>query len=134
MLQLALPIPINQFTLDRKQESKAPVSQLVNAEVNSGNRKAVLASNYARRIRGRHAALRERIMYKQSIKQLNNMNSDSFRYAKQRKGGRVRFGGFAWLPIDKKVSSFSSKNLRNFSSRVVLLPNETWCMWPISVA
>ena len=60
------------------------MSQLVNAEVNSGNRKAVLA--------------------------------------KLREGGRVRsFGGFAWLPIDKKASSFSSKNLRNFfsSCRVV---------------
>ena len=33
--------------------------QLVNAEVNSGNRKVVLASNYATRIRGRHAVLRE---------------------------------------------------------------------------
>ena len=43
-----------------------------------------------------------------------HMRSDSFRYAKQRKGGRVRsFGGFfAWLPIDKKASSVSSKNLR----------------------
>ena len=40
---------------------KAPVSQLVNAEVNSGNRKAVLASNYATR-------MQECIMYKQ----LNN--------------------------------------------------------------
>ena len=27
-------------------QSKAPVSQLVNAELNSSNRKAVLASNY----------------------------------------------------------------------------------------
>ena len=35
-------------------ESKAPMSQLVNAEVNSGNRKAVLASNYATRICGGH--------------------------------------------------------------------------------
>ena len=31
------------------------------------------------------------------------------------------FGGFAWLPIDKKASSFSSRNLRNFlSSRHVV--------------
>ena len=43
-------------TRARILESKAPVNQLVNAEVNSGNRKAVLASNYATRIRGRHAA------------------------------------------------------------------------------
>ena len=35
--------------------SKGPVSQLVNAEVNGGNRNAVLASNYATRICGRHA-------------------------------------------------------------------------------
>ena len=42
-------------------------------------------------------------------------HSNSFRYAKQHKGGRVRsFGGFTWLPIDKKASSLSSKNLRNF--------------------
>ena len=41
------------------------MSQFVNAEVNSGNRKAVLASNYATGIRGHHAALRECIMYKQ---------------------------------------------------------------------
>ena len=55
--------------------------------------------------------------------------SDSFRYLKQRKGGSVRpLGGFTWLPIDKKASSFSSKNLRNFFSRVVFLPNETWYM------
>ena len=34
-------------------------------------------------------------------------HSDSFRYAKQRKGGRVRsFGGFTWLPIDKKSVQF----------------------------
>ena len=30
------------------------MSQLVNAEVNNANRNAVLASNYATRIRGRH--------------------------------------------------------------------------------
>ena len=43
-------------------------------------------------------------------------HSDSFRYAKQRKGGRVRSlsSGFTWLPIDKKASILSSKNLRNF--------------------
>ena len=52
-------------TLDVNKLSKASVSQLVNAEVNSGNRKAVLASNYATRIRGRHATLRECILYKQ---------------------------------------------------------------------
>ena len=34
------------------------MSQLVNTEVNSGNRKAVLASNYATRIRGRHAGMK----------------------------------------------------------------------------
>ena len=60
----------------------------------------------------------------QTIKLLTH--SDSFRYAKQRKGGRVRsFGGFTWLPIDQKASSFSSKNLRIFFPRVVLLPNES---------
>ena len=33
----------------------------------------------------------------------------------------VFFCGFAWLPIDKKASSFSSKNLSNFlSSRLVV--------------
>ena len=41
----------------RKQIRKARVSQLVNAEVNSGNCKAVLASNYATRIHGHHVAL-----------------------------------------------------------------------------
>ena len=43
-------------------------------------------------------------------------HSDSFRYAKQRKGGCVHsFGGFTWLPMDKKkASTLSSKNLRNF--------------------
>ena len=72
----------------------------MNAEVNSGNHKAVLASNYVTRIRGRHAALRECIyMYKvicltrKTIKL--HTQSDSFRYVKQHKGGRVRsFGGF----------------------------------------
>ena len=38
----------------REKESKTPVCQLENAEVNSGNRKVVLASNYAIRIRGHH--------------------------------------------------------------------------------
>ena len=37
-------------------KSKAPVSQLVNAEVNSGNR--VTQSSYATRIRGRHAGMK----------------------------------------------------------------------------
>ena len=37
-----------------KHKSKTPMNQLVNAEVNSGNCKAVLASNYVTRIRGRH--------------------------------------------------------------------------------
>ena len=90
-----------------ESESKAPVSQLVNAEVNCGNRKAVLASNQATRIRGRHAALRECIMWKviyltcKTIKL--HTHSDSFRYWKQRKhGGVSSFGGFTWLPIDKK--------------------------------
>ena len=41
-----------------QEKSKAAVSQLVNTEVNSGSRKAVLASNYATRIRGRHSPLR----------------------------------------------------------------------------
>lgn len=50
------------------KKSKAPVSQLENAEVNSGNHKAILVSNYATRIRGRHATLRECFKYKQ----LNN--------------------------------------------------------------
>ena len=41
-------------------ESKAPASQLVNAEVNSGNRKAVLASNYTLQLRIRecHAGMK----------------------------------------------------------------------------
>ena len=43
------------------------MSQLVKTEVNSGNRKAVLALDYATRIRGHHAALRECIMYKQLV-------------------------------------------------------------------
>ena len=44
------------------------MSQLKNAEVNSGNRKEVLASNYVhetKRFHGRDAALRERNMYNQ---------------------------------------------------------------------
>ena len=46
--------------LCKKKESKAPVSQLVNAEVNSGNRKAVLASNYTLQlgIRECHAGMK----------------------------------------------------------------------------
>ena len=39
--------------------------QLKNAEVNSGNRKEVLASNNTKRFHGRDAALRERNMYNQ---------------------------------------------------------------------
>ena len=64
----------------------------MNAEVNSGNRKAVLASNYATRIRGHHAAL----IYCGNPLCINNKtiklhtHSDSFRYAKKRKDGRVR--------------------------------------------
>ena len=88
-------------------QSKTPGSQLANAKVNSGNRKTVLASNYATRIRGRHVALRECIMYKviclsrKTIKLYTHF--DSFRYAKQSKGGSVRsLDGFMWLPIDKK--------------------------------
>ena len=34
------------------------MSQIVNAEVNSDNRNAVLASNFATRIRGRHAGMK----------------------------------------------------------------------------
>ena len=43
-----------------KLQSKAPVSQLVNAELNSGNRKTVLQSNYTLqlRIRGCHAGMK----------------------------------------------------------------------------
>ena len=87
------------------------MSQLVNGEVNSGNRKAVPASNYTTRLRGCHAALRECIyMYKVICLTRKTINlhtlSDCFRYTKQRKGGRVRsFGGFTWLPIDKKKES-----------------------------
>ena len=36
---------------DSSTKSKAPVSQLVNAKVNGGNRKTALASNYVTRIR-----------------------------------------------------------------------------------
>ena len=54
--------------MTKNDKSKAPVSQLVNVVVNSDNRKVVLASNYTTRICGRHAALRECIVYKQ----LNN--------------------------------------------------------------
>ena len=70
--------------------SKAPVNKLVNAEVNRGSRKAVVALNYAAGIRGRHAALRESIVYKvicltrKTIKL--HMHSDPFLYAKKRKG------------------------------------------------
>ena len=50
-------------------------------------------------------------------KQLNYTctRTDSFRYAKQRKGGRVRsFGGFTWLPIAKKSVQFIFQEARNF--------------------
>ena len=51
----------NEYTSHERAKSKAPVSQLVNAEVNSGNRvKSGISSNYATRILGRHPpALRE---------------------------------------------------------------------------
>ena len=46
---------------------------------------------------------------RKTIKLQMYTHSDSFQYAKQRKGGRVRsFGGFTWLSIDKKASSLSS--------------------------
>ena len=90
----------------------------MNAEANSGNRKAVRASNYDSRIHGRLAALRECIVYKvicltrKTIKL--HTHSDSFRYEKQRKGGSVRSsGGFTWLPIDKE-------------KRPVFLPRTFW--------
>ena len=41
------------------------MSQLTNAEVNSGYCKEIVASNYATKICGRHAALPECIVYKQ---------------------------------------------------------------------
>ena len=66
------------------------MSQLVNAEVNSSNRKVVLASNYPTRIRGRHAALRNALCINNYTIKLHT-HTDSFRYAKQHKGGRVRF-------------------------------------------
>ena len=71
---------------------------------------------------------------RKTIKLQMYTHSDSFRCAKQRKGGRVRsFGG---LQSTKKVSTLSSKNLRNFFPRVVFFPNETWYMllstWPKS--
>ena len=46
--------------LHERGKSKAPVSQLVNVEVNSGNHKAVLASNYTLqlRIRGHHVGMK----------------------------------------------------------------------------
>ena len=86
----------------------------MNAEVNSGNRKAVLPSNYTTRICDAMPHCGNAVcINNQTIKLYTH--SDSFRYAKQCKGGHVRsFGGFAWLPIDKKVSSFSSKNLSIF--------------------
>ena len=79
------------------------MSQLVNAKVNSDNRKAVFASNYATRIRGCHSALRECIMYMYKVTCLTrktielHTHSDYFSYAKQGKGhGHVHsFGGFA---------------------------------------
>ena len=39
------------LTIFQEKKSKAPVRQLVNAKVNSGNRKAVLASNYTLQLR-----------------------------------------------------------------------------------
>ena len=49
----------NELVTTVSTKSKVPASQLVNAEVSSGNRKAVLSSNYTTRIHGRHAALWE---------------------------------------------------------------------------
>ena len=106
------------------------MSQLVNAKVNSGNRKAVLTSNYATRIRGRHAALRECIMYKviclarKTIKL--HTHSDSFRYAKQDKDGSVRsLHGFTWFPINKKSISFFFPRTSVFFPCIMFLLNET---------
>ena len=87
------------------------MSELVNVKVNSSNHTAVLASNYATRIRGRHAALRECIMYKvicltRKTMKLH-MHSDSFCHVKQHKHGSVcSLHGFTWLPIDKKSIQF----------------------------
>ena len=93
-----------------ERKSKAPVSQLVNAEVNSGNLKAVLASNYASRIRGRHAALRECIIYKQ----LNNTQSNA----------KVECAFFWWFCVvtnrQKSVQFFFQEPPYFFSSRRVV--------------
>ena len=43
------------------------------------------------------------------------LSSDSFRYVKKRKGGRVRsFGGLCDYQSTKKASSVFSKNMCNF--------------------
>ena len=105
--------------ISHTNKSKAPVSQLVNAEVSSGNRKGILTPNL-----WTPSALGECIMYKQLNNKLHT-HSGSFQYMRHHKGGCVPFfGGFAWLPIDKKASRFSFKNLPFFSC-VMLMLNET---------
>ena len=110
------PVPnVSRFDVIPKSNqpgSRAPVSQLMNAEVNSGNHKAVIASHYATRICGRYATLRERIMYKQLNYTRTLIPSD--------KRGNTKVDVCVLLVIlpgcqwTKKASSFSSKNLRIF--------------------
>ena len=53
-------------------------------------------------------------------------HSDSFRCAKQRKGGRVRsFGGFCVVANQQKSVQFFFQEPPYFFPRVVLLLNET---------
>ena len=86
------------------------MSQLVDAKVNSGNRKTVLASNYPTRIRERLVALQECIMYKVIClsRKTIKLHTHSFRYAKQRNWWKdTFFRWFTWLPMDKKSVQFS---------------------------
>ena len=90
------------------------MSQLVNVEVNSGNRnrKVVLVSNYAKMICGRHAALRECIMYKR----LNYARTSDTR-------SNAKVDVCVLLVVLRGCQS--SKNLRILFPRIVLLLNET---------
>ena len=87
---------------------------IVNTEVNSGNRKAVLPSNYATRIRGCHAALQECIMYKVICNLITHVPFGTRSNAKV--DVYVLLVVLRGCQSTKTASSFYSKNLRIFFS------------------
>ena len=106
------------------------MSQLVNAEVISGNR---IKSGTRIKLRykdswmscciaGINYGNAHNVIYLTRKTITLHTHSDSFQYAKQCKGGRVpSFGGFMWLPIDtKKRPVFLPRTFIFFSSRRIL--------------